>query len=41
VITDEEVIEMYKKLGESLRQENAIMDPPSESELLEMASCIP
>jgi hypothetical protein len=26
VITDEEVIETYKKLGESLRQENAIIE---------------
>lgn len=40
MITDEEVIETYKKLGESLRQENTIVEPHSESELLEMAKKI-
>ena len=32
-IEDEEVIEEYNKLVESLRQENKIVEPPSESEL--------
>jgi hypothetical protein len=36
-IEDEEVIEEHNKLVESLRQENAIADPPSESELLVLA----
>lgn len=36
-IEDEEVIEKHKKLVERHRQENSIVEPPSESELLRLA----
>jgi hypothetical protein len=36
-IEDEEVIEDHNKLVESYRQKNAIVVPPSESELLRIA----
>ena len=36
-IEDDEVREEYKKLSESLRQENKIVEPPSESELQRLA----
>jgi hypothetical protein len=42
-IEDEEVIEEHNKLIESLRHENSIVEPPSESELLKIAKvyCFP
>jgi hypothetical protein len=36
-IEDDEVKEEFRKVIEYYRQRNAIVDPPSESELLEMA----
>jgi hypothetical protein len=36
-IEDEEVIDEHNKLVESHRQENSIVEPPSESELLRLA----
>ena len=36
-IEDEEVIEKHNKLVERLKQENSIVEPPSESELLSLA----
>ena len=36
-IEDEEVIAKHNEFVESLRQENAIVEPPSEGELLELA----
>jgi hypothetical protein len=36
-IEDEEVIEEHNKLVESLRQKNAIVEPPPESQLLKLA----
>lgn len=36
-IEDEEVIEKHNKFVESCRQENSIVDPPSETELLKLA----
>ena len=37
-IEDEEVIAKHNEWVESLRQRNAIVEPPSEAELLELAS---
>jgi hypothetical protein len=34
LIEDEEVVEEHKKLVESLRQKNQMVEPPPESELL-------
>jgi len=36
-IEDDKVREVYEKLGESLRRDNKIVDPPTESELLRLA----
>jgi len=40
-IEDEELIEDHNKVVESLRQENTIVEPPSESELLRLANICP
>jgi hypothetical protein len=40
-IEDQEVIEHHNKFVESLRQENAIVEPPSQSELLRLAKILP